>query len=191
MKLFVETKLIKAEPEERDGQAGYKVMCPDGYISWSPKSAFEEACRELTKPEHSLLDDAAAMGVSGAVMFSGVALSHPFGSSYGEGPVREFVYRFPIEKGFYGVAFPVKDAGGHELSRPVTRHELQLARQSEQEESVSMISDGDGAVEYEGRTVDPELCQHPPSEWRTLNLSVRECKLCGHQEKLQTRGPRK
>ena len=42
---YIGTKLIKAEPQEKDGKAGYKVCYPDGYVSWSPKDVFEEAYR--------------------------------------------------------------------------------------------------------------------------------------------------
>ena len=45
MVTYIGTKLIKAEPQEKDGKAGYKVCYPDGYVSWSPKDVFEEAYR--------------------------------------------------------------------------------------------------------------------------------------------------
>lgn len=32
---------------------GYVVFYPDGYVSWSPKSVFEEAYRKLNKSEIS------------------------------------------------------------------------------------------------------------------------------------------
>ena len=47
MKNYIGVKIIKAEPEEKDGQEGYKVKYPDGYESWSPKDTFEKAYREL------------------------------------------------------------------------------------------------------------------------------------------------
>ena len=34
---------------------GYKVTYPDGYISWSPKEAFETANREVTQAEKDLM----------------------------------------------------------------------------------------------------------------------------------------
>lgn len=43
MKHYIGVKHIKAEPMEKDGKAGYKVVYPDGYESWSPKEVFEEA----------------------------------------------------------------------------------------------------------------------------------------------------
>ena len=69
MKQYIGTKMIQAEPafrvscenfknvihpktyavpEDRTGQTledGYKVVYPDGYVSWSPKEVFEEAYR--------------------------------------------------------------------------------------------------------------------------------------------------
>lgn len=47
MKTYIGVKVIKAEPMEKDGKPGYKVKYKDGYESWSPKEAFEEAYREL------------------------------------------------------------------------------------------------------------------------------------------------
>lgn len=43
MKHYIGVKHIQAEPMEKDGKAGYKVVYPDGYESWSPKEVFEEA----------------------------------------------------------------------------------------------------------------------------------------------------
>jgi predicted nucleotidyltransferase len=53
MKTFIGTKTIEAEPckawkqsgEHAIGTEGYKVKYEDGYISWSPKDAFEKAYR--------------------------------------------------------------------------------------------------------------------------------------------------
>ncbi len=50
------TKRVTAWPEDRPTnpepnqplEAGYGVKYPDGYISWSPKSAFEAAYRPIT-----------------------------------------------------------------------------------------------------------------------------------------------
>ena len=40
------TKIIHAEPMEKNGRPGYKVVyAPDNYESWSPKDVFEEAYR--------------------------------------------------------------------------------------------------------------------------------------------------
>lgn len=48
---YIGTKIIKAAISERqgpDGQFGYDVIYPDGYKSWSPNDAFEEAYRECS-----------------------------------------------------------------------------------------------------------------------------------------------
>ena len=57
---YIGTKIITAEPQERlqapgedeatvdskgHTEAGYKVVYPDGYVSWSPKEVFEGAYR--------------------------------------------------------------------------------------------------------------------------------------------------
>lgn len=43
MQYYVGTKIVVAEPEEKDGRAGYKVFYPDGYVSWSPATTFDKA----------------------------------------------------------------------------------------------------------------------------------------------------
>jgi hypothetical protein len=51
MKRYIGTKIIQAEPSHSTsdnpavGQPGYKVVYADGYTSWSPQGAFEEAYR--------------------------------------------------------------------------------------------------------------------------------------------------
>ena len=47
MKNYIGVKIVKAEPQEKNGHPGYRVKYPDGYESWSPKSVFEKAFREL------------------------------------------------------------------------------------------------------------------------------------------------
>jgi len=42
------TKRVAAEPETKDGAAGYAVLYPDGYRSWSPAATFEAAYRPVT-----------------------------------------------------------------------------------------------------------------------------------------------
>ena len=42
---YTGTKEIVAWPAEKDGKPGYGVKYADGYTSWSPKEAFEEAYR--------------------------------------------------------------------------------------------------------------------------------------------------
>ena len=51
---FMGVKLIDAEAQERDGQPGYRVTYPDGYVSWSPMEAFEKAYMPL--PEANKID---------------------------------------------------------------------------------------------------------------------------------------
>lgn len=63
MKTYIGTKIIDAEPmtrgaynefrgwqipaDENPGDEGYRVVYPDGYVTWSPKEVFEAAYREL------------------------------------------------------------------------------------------------------------------------------------------------
>lgn len=51
MKEYIGVKYIKAEPQIKNGEDGYKVIYPqpDGgeYISWSPKDVFEASYKEL------------------------------------------------------------------------------------------------------------------------------------------------
>lgn len=73
-KKYIGCKIIAAEPmnedvflkevkgvsdeelKNRETQgAGYKVVYPDGYVSWSPKNVFEEAYREVSMKEYMLL----------------------------------------------------------------------------------------------------------------------------------------
>lgn len=49
MQTFIGTKIIKAEPEARDGKPGWLVEYADGYQSWSPNKAFEEAYQPLDR----------------------------------------------------------------------------------------------------------------------------------------------
>ena len=57
MKKYIGVKIVEAEPDaqyryhetmdsEKELREGYKVVYPDGYVSWSPKDVFEEAYRE-------------------------------------------------------------------------------------------------------------------------------------------------
>ncbi len=70
-KLYISSKLVLAIPMDESyflsvikGQnitdlngtrPGYKVTYPDGYVSWSPKGAFENANREVTASEKVLM----------------------------------------------------------------------------------------------------------------------------------------
>lgn len=47
MKNYIGVKIVKAEPQARDGAPGYHVKYPDGHESWCPRYAFEKAYREL------------------------------------------------------------------------------------------------------------------------------------------------
>lgn len=57
MKTYIGTKVIQAEPLDREGVEGYKILYPDGHVSWSPKDVFENAYREVTQGEKDLLVD--------------------------------------------------------------------------------------------------------------------------------------
>lgn len=45
---YIGTKLIEAIPAQKDGKDGYKVVYPDGYISWSSADVFERAYLPLS-----------------------------------------------------------------------------------------------------------------------------------------------
>lgn len=47
MENYIGVKIVKAEPQEKNGVSGYRVKYPDGYVSWSPKEIFEKAYRKL------------------------------------------------------------------------------------------------------------------------------------------------
>lgn len=47
MQNYIGAKIVKAEPQEKNGSAGYRIKYPDGFESWSPKEVFEKAYREL------------------------------------------------------------------------------------------------------------------------------------------------
>ena len=61
MQSYIGCKIIQAEPMDeivtgdRTPRPGYKVVYPDGYISWSPKEVFEEAYRLISKKEKVLI----------------------------------------------------------------------------------------------------------------------------------------
>lgn len=55
MKSYIGSKIIQAEPENKNGATGYRVVYPDNYISWSPKDVFETAYREITESEKELI----------------------------------------------------------------------------------------------------------------------------------------
>ena len=52
MQEYIGIKRITAWPQEKNGQSGYAVRYPDGYVSWSPKDEFEKSYMPLTfEPE--------------------------------------------------------------------------------------------------------------------------------------------
>jgi len=69
MNAYIGCKIINAEPMTliefnaayhkvipiTSGNDGYKVIYPDGYVSWSPKSVFESAYREVNDQEKDML----------------------------------------------------------------------------------------------------------------------------------------
>ena len=78
MKSYIGTKIILAEPMDAHiftlhiraipgvtpeiqpngrSQPGYKVVYPDGYISWSPEVIFNAAYREITEWEARIIQD--------------------------------------------------------------------------------------------------------------------------------------
>lgn len=53
MQDYIGVKLIQAVPVIKDGEPGYSILYPDGYVSWSPKEQFERAYLPITV-NHSL-----------------------------------------------------------------------------------------------------------------------------------------
>jgi hypothetical protein len=58
MKQFIGTKVISAEPCAKDGKEGYTVVYKDGYTSWSPKEAFDEAYVALDDIPNGVTEEA-------------------------------------------------------------------------------------------------------------------------------------
>ena len=53
---YLSCKLIKAVPKKNDkDEDGYQIFYPDGYVSWCPKSVFEDSYRDVTEFADSLL----------------------------------------------------------------------------------------------------------------------------------------
>lgn len=70
MRCFIGTKIIHAEPRAKNygppeghGQPGYTVVYPDGYTSWSPAAAFEEAYRPCNAMTFGLAIEALKKGL--------------------------------------------------------------------------------------------------------------------------------
>ena len=55
MERYIGTKIVRAEPQNKADQRGYKVVYEDGYVSWSPEATFERAYRLITDAEMALL----------------------------------------------------------------------------------------------------------------------------------------
>ena len=47
MMAYIGTKLVQAKPATKNGEPGYTVRYADGYESWSPAKAFEDAYRSM------------------------------------------------------------------------------------------------------------------------------------------------
>lgn len=56
MECYIGTKIVRAEPETKDGRDGYAVVYEDGYRSWSPRDTFDRAYRRVTEAERQLLE---------------------------------------------------------------------------------------------------------------------------------------
>lgn len=53
---YLSCKLIKAVPKKNEKEEdGYQIFYPDGYVSWCPKSVFEDSYRDVTEFADSLL----------------------------------------------------------------------------------------------------------------------------------------
>lgn len=64
MKQYIGTKIIHAKPADRsESEPGYYVRYADGYESWSPKLAFEEAYRECDAMSFGLALEALKKGL--------------------------------------------------------------------------------------------------------------------------------
>ena len=75
MKKYLGVKLIEAEPAVEGGfekaglhggaiaRDGYRVIYPDGYVSWSPKDTFEKAYRPIDGLTFGLAIEAMKMGL--------------------------------------------------------------------------------------------------------------------------------
>ena len=57
MQNYLGVKRVEAEPCEKDGNDGYRIIYPDGYESWSPKEVFESAYFPIEKANSLSPDD--------------------------------------------------------------------------------------------------------------------------------------
>ncbi len=63
MKRYIGTKIIHAAPATGPGGDGYNVTYADGYTSWSPKEAFDDAYRPCDAMSFGLAIDALKRGL--------------------------------------------------------------------------------------------------------------------------------
>lgn len=64
IKTYIGCKIVRAFPmnetsiePNKEARPGYKVIYPDGYESWSPAEVFEEAYREVSEKEITLINN--------------------------------------------------------------------------------------------------------------------------------------
>jgi hypothetical protein len=54
---YIGIKIIEAWPEVKENRNGYGVKYPDGYISWSPKDAFESAYLLMGEKSNTITEE--------------------------------------------------------------------------------------------------------------------------------------
>lgn len=52
---YIGTFIIFADPEEKDGIAGFRIIFPDHHLEWMPFEAFNTFYREITDQELDLI----------------------------------------------------------------------------------------------------------------------------------------
>ena len=57
MQNYLGVKRVEAEPCEKDGKDGYRIIYPDGYESWSPKKTFEAAYFPIAQEDRLTKED--------------------------------------------------------------------------------------------------------------------------------------
>lgn len=55
MKCYIGCKVIQAVRSDRAEVEGYAVLYPDGYTTWAPLEAFDNAHREITDIEKRVI----------------------------------------------------------------------------------------------------------------------------------------
>lgn len=59
--VYLSCKVVKALPEKnQNGEDGYRIFYPDGYVSWCPKGTFESSYRNIDE----FANDMSERGVS-------------------------------------------------------------------------------------------------------------------------------